>query len=66
MYRILAAWLMTWSIATRMKLIVMISITGRRPIMAAPMPAPTNPSSEIGVSRTRTPPYFCHRPAVTL
>jgi hypothetical protein len=66
MYRILAAWLMTWSIATRMKLIVMISTTGRRPIMAAPMPAPTKPSSEIGVSRTRMGPYFSQRPAVTL
>ncbi len=34
--------------------------------MAAPIPAPTNPSSEIGVSRTRPAPYFSHRPAVTL
>ena len=49
---------MTWSMATRMKLIVMISITGRRPIMAAPMPAPMKPSSEIGVSRTRTRPVL--------
>jgi hypothetical protein len=49
-----------------MKLIVMISITGRRPIIAAPMPAPMKPSSEIGVSRTRRSPYFCHSPAVTL
>ena len=52
--------------ATRMKLIVMISTTGRRPIMAAPTPAPTKPPSEIGVSRTRLGPYFCHSPAVTL
>ena len=57
---------MTWSMATRMKLMVMISTTGRRPIMAAPMPAPTKPSSEIGVSRTRSGPYFCQSPAVTL
>ena len=62
----MAAWLITWSIAGRMKLIVMISITGRSPSMAAPMPAPTKPSSEIGVSRTRRGPYFCHSPAVTL
>ena len=34
--------------------------------MAAPIPAPTKPSSEIGVSRTRSAPYFSHRPAVTL
>ena len=57
---------MTWSMATRMKLMVMISTTGRRPIMAAPMPAPTKPSSEIGVSRTRSGPYFFQSPAVTL
>ena len=66
MYRIFAAWFTTWSIATRMKLIVMISTTGRRPIIAAPMPAPTKPSSEMGVSRTRSAPYFSHSPAVTL
>ncbi len=57
---------MTMSIATRMKLTVMISTTGRRPIIAAPMPAPTKPSSEIGVSRTRFGPYFFQSPAVTL
>ena len=45
---ILAAWFTTMSIATRMKLIVMISTTGRRPSIAAPTPAPTKPSSEIG------------------
>ena len=63
---ILAAWFTTMSIATRMKLMVMISTTGRRPSIAAPTPAPTKPSSEIGVSRTRLPPHFFQRPAVTL
>ena len=32
----------------------MISTTGRSPSIAAPTPAPTKPSSEIGVSRTRS------------
>ena len=45
---------------------VMISTTGRRPIIAAPTPAPTKPASEIGVSRTRLGPYLSHRPWVTL
>ena len=45
---------------------VMISTTGRRPIIAAPMAAPTNPSSAIGVSRTRLGPNSASRPAVIL
>ena len=57
-WRTLAAWFTTMSMATRMKLIVMISTTGRRPSIAAPTPAPTKPSSAIGVSRTRRGPYF--------
>ena len=64
--RTLAAWFTTMSMAGTMKLIVMISTTGRRPIIAAPTPAPTKPSSEMGVSRTRLPPYLAQRPAVTL
>ncbi len=63
---ILAAWLTTWSIATSRKLIVMISTTGRSPSIAAPIPAPTNPSSEIGVSRTRSAPNSSSSPAETL
>ena len=63
---IFAAWLMTWSIATSRKLSVMISTTGRSPSIAAPTPAPTKPSSEIGVSRTRSAPNSAIRPAVTL
>ncbi len=34
--------------------------------IGVPMPAPTKPSSAIGVSRTRLPPYLAQRPAVTL
>src|SRR5262249_51358009 len=34
----------------------MTSMIGRRPAAAAPTPAPTNPASEIGVSRTRSGP----------
>ena len=49
-----------------MKLIVMISTTGRSPSIAAPMAAPTNPSSAIGVSLTRFAPNSWSRPAVIL
>ena len=63
---IFAAWLITWSMAISRKLIVMISTTGRSPSIAAPIPAPTKPSSEIGVSRTRSSPNSSRRPAVTL
>ena len=41
------------------------STTGRSPIQAAPMAAPTNPSSEIGVSITRSSPNSSSRPFVT-
>jgi hypothetical protein len=37
---------------------------GRSPIHAAPMAAPTKPSSEIGVSRTRSLPNLSSSPAV--
>ena len=63
---IFAAWLTIWSIASRLKLIVMISTTGRRPSIAAPMAAPTNPSSQIGVSRTRSGRTRSSNPAVIL
>jgi hypothetical protein len=49
-----------------MKFSVMISTTGRWPAIAAPTAAPTKPSSEIGVSRTRSSPNSSSRPAVTL
>ena len=41
------------------------STTGRSPIQAAPTAAPTNPSSAIGVSITRSPPNSSNRPLVT-
>ncbi len=41
------------------------STTGRSPIQAAPIAAPTKPSSEIGVSSTRSSPNSSSRPAVT-
>jgi hypothetical protein len=51
--------------ATREKLTVISSVTGRRPHMADPIDAPTKPSSEIGVSTTRIDPYLARRPSVT-
>jgi hypothetical protein len=41
------------------------STTGRSPCHAAPNAAPTKPSSEIGVSMTRSAPNSSHRPFVT-
>ena len=64
--RSLAALLTIWSMASRLKLIVMISTTGRSPIIAAPMATPVNPSSQIGVSRTRRGPNSASSPAVIL
>src|SRR2546423_223927 len=43
----------------------MSSATGRSPVAAAPTAAPMNPDSEIGVSSTRSRPYFLTRPLVT-
>ena len=57
---------MTWSIACSAKFHVMNSQTGRRPFMAAPVARPAKPISVMGVSMTRSLPYFCHRPFVTL
>src|SRR6516162_2085479 len=44
-WRIVAALLMIWSSARRLKLTVMISTIGRMPPSAAPIPAPTNADS---------------------
>jgi hypothetical protein len=63
---ILAAWLTIWSMASRLKLIVMISTIGRMPSIAAPIAAPTNPPSQIGVSTTRVGPNSAKSPAVIL
>ena len=64
MNRSLAALLISWSAAMPMKSMIMISATGSRPSMAAPIAAPTIAASEIGVSRTRSWPYFVDSPAV--
>ena len=53
MYRVLAIWLTTRSQQTAKKSENMISATGRRPVIAAPMAAPRMACSEIGVSMTR-------------
>jgi hypothetical protein len=58
---IFAAWLTIWSIAWQVKSLNWISATGRRPAIAIPTAAPTKPSSEIGVSRTRSPPKRAKR-----
>ena len=44
----------------------MISATGRRPVMAAPIAAPAIACSEIGVSHTRSGPNSESRPVVVL
>jgi len=43
----------------------MTSTTGRMPMIAAPMPAPTMAASEIGVLRTRSGPNSASMPCVT-
>src|SRR3954471_8749857 len=62
----LAALLTIWSNATQLKLNVMYSTIGRRPTIAAPMPMPVKPSSEIGVSITRRGPNWSSMPWLTL
>src|SRR5690242_8523952 len=64
MNRSLAALLMSWSAAIPMKSMIMISATGSSPSIAAPMAAPTIAASEMGVSSTRSWPYFVDSPAV--
>src|SRR5580704_1262520 len=44
----------------------MMSITGRRPVIAAPTATPVKPASEIGVSSTRLAPNSSTRPVRTL
>ena len=65
MYRCLAAWLTSCSIASVVKSSYMISTTGRMPCIAAPIPAPTIAISEIGVFRTRSGPNSASIPWVT-
>ena len=57
-----AALFRIWSSASRLKLTVMISTIGRIPPRAAPMPAPTNPDSDSGVSRIRSGPELLQQP----
>ena len=56
MYQYFADWLTRLSIGSAMKSPNMISMTGRRPVTAAPNAAPASASSEIGVSKTRSAP----------
>ena len=51
-------WLTTLSITSGRKSPNMISTTGRSPVTAEPNAAPASASSEIGVSKTRSAPYF--------
>ena len=44
----------------------MISATGRMPVIAAPIAAPTIACSEIGVSQIRVGPNSSNRPTVVL
>ena len=62
---IVAALLTIWSSASRLKLTVMTSTIGRMPPSAAPMPAPTKPDSDSGVSRMRSGPNSSSRPRLT-
>src|SRR3954454_23884677 len=65
MYRIFAAWFTTCSEASVMKSSYMISATGRRPCIAAPIAVPASAISEIGVLRTRAGPNSSSIPCVT-
>ena len=60
----LAAWLTSWSSASVMKSMNMISTTGRRPAWAAPTATPHTAPSLIGVLRTRSRPNSSDRPSV--
>ena len=60
----LAAWLTSWSSASVMKSMNMISTTGRSPACAAPTATPQTAPSLIGVSMTRAVPNSSARPAV--
>ena len=64
--RILAALLISWSAATRLKFQVMNSMIGRSPTMAAPMPRPAKPFSMMGASMTRFSPKRFSIPCDTL
>src|SRR6185437_15317247 len=61
-----AAWLAIWSMTSAMKSPNIISTTGRSPVIAAPIPRPVKPASEIGVSITRSVPNSAESPERTL
>jgi hypothetical protein len=56
MYRILLAWLTTWSMATKENVTMPQWTIGRKPQPAAPRPMPVITDSEIGVARARAGP----------
>ena len=56
MYRNRGASFTTWSMATSMNSAMYSSTTGRYPASAAPTAMPISAVSEIGVTRTRSPP----------
>ncbi len=62
----LAAALTSWSSASVMKSMNMISSTGRRPDCAAPIATPVIAASLIGVLITRSVPNSSARPAVAV
>jgi hypothetical protein len=62
----LAAWLTSWSSASVMKSMNMISTTGRRPDWAAPTAIPQTALSLIGVLSTRSTPNSSASPAVAV
>ena len=61
-----AAWLTSWSSASVMKSMNMISSTGRRPDWAAPIATPAIAASLIGVLSTRSRPNSSASPAVAV
>ncbi len=61
-----AAWFTSWSSASVMKSMNMISTTGRRPDCAAPTATPQTALSEIGVLSTRSTPNSSASPAVAV
>lgn len=64
MYSVFAAELIIWSMPCMAKLNVMNSHTGLRPAKAEPTAIPQKPASVMGVSFTRSAPYFCSNPLV--
>src|SRR3954470_7988724 len=66
MNRYFGSWLTIWSPAVGRKSANMISTIGRSPTRLIPSATPTKPFSAIGVTRTRSRPYFSTRPPFVL